>query len=1241
MKIVLDLQGAQSHSRHRGIGRYSLSMAKAFAEAARHHEVWLALNGLHGDSAMGLVEQFDGLIPRERIAVSVLPANIAGCVPANRARIVQAGAAYSAFLSGLNADCVWHGSLFEGWGDDSVSTLGGGIDDSRHVATLYDLIPLLNPQRYLHDPAYSRWYYQRLGLLKRCGLLLAISESARKEAIDHLQCAGDNIVVVSGAPHPVFKPTPPDAVRQARWRQEWNLTTKFVLYTGGFDAHKNVDGLVAAYSDLPIDVRARHSLVLAGRCGATEMKRLTELGRHLHLARGNLIFTGDLTDDDLVALYSSCAVFVAPSLHEGLGLPPLEAMACGAAVIGSNSTSLPEVIGAADALFDPLSRSSIAGMLLEALVNPVFAAWLRAHGHRQAARFDWATSAGRAVEAIERHLNGAKVRQSNRPKLMYMSPLPPTRSGISDYSSSLLRELASHYEIELVLDQPELLDPWAQANFPVHSWRRFASHVDGETRFLYHFGNSPFHAYMFAMLRQHPGVVMLHDSWLGAARNWMANEAGEPDQFLRQLYDSHGYAALRFERLHGRQPTLDAFPVNLDVLQDAAAVIVHSTYAVAQAHKHYGAVAAAKFSVVPFPKAASPGSRERARLVLGFKPDDVVVCSFGMLAPTKLNHRLIKAWLKSSLASDARCHLFFVGENDGGLYGSKLQQAIKTSEYGARIHITGFATPDRYADYLAASDIAVQLRTASRAETSAAIFDALAMGVPLVVNGHGPAAELPADVAVCLPDQFDDDALKDALQHLNADEKSRAAFSLHSKRWISTGHSPAAVARDYRDVIEAAFSEGASADKRRSIGAATRGTAAGELASDERENCRKLLAANRPRLDRPRLFVDVTAIEKSHLHTGIERVVRGVLLELLKLEQSGYRVEPVKLVAGLYRHASAYTLKLLSLPDIGLAEQEAVPYFGDILLGLDWVADLVPVNQALLDDWRTRGVRVVFVVYDLLPVQMPDAFPPDIAPMHEAWLQSIGRHADALLCISKCVADDVREWFDRHTPARRNDLALGYFYPGADLVATRPSEGLPEGAAEHLRSMQTAPTFVMVGTVEPRKGHAFVLDAFETLWSEGVHVNLLIVGRRGWMSDALSERLRSHSRAGEKLEWLEQVSDEYLEKIYDASTGLIAASLAEGFGLPLVEASRRGLPVIARDIPVFREVSGSYPTYFDGRDPASLVAILQRAVLSHPSRASFVPQAPLSWQTTTARLWDMLFDAHHAQWLPAWKMPER
>lgn len=1237
MKIVLDMQGAQSNSRLRGIGRYTLSMAKAFAKEAVDHELWLMLNGRQDDSSADLLMQFDGLIPRERIVINELPAGIAGCQPENYWRIQMAAAAQASRLADLQADFVWHSSMFEGWGDDSVVTLGDGTHDRRHVATLYDLIPLLSPSDHLQEAAHRHWYHQRLGLLKRCGLLLAISESSRREAIDALQVPEDRVEVVSGAPDSVFRPMPVDAACWARWQEQWRLRPDFVLYAGGFDVHKNVQTLIAAYADLTPDLRRRHPLVLAGRCGEAARKQLQQFARRCRLNADQLIFTGELDDLDLARLYSTCTLFVAPSLHEGLGLPPLEAMACGAAVIGSNTSSLPEVIGRPDALFDPRSRSDMGAKLHAVLVDAGFRESLREHAVEQSRKFSWSISASKALAAIERHAGAVRATvplMHGRPRLIYVSPLPPVRSGIGDYSARLLRDLATHYDIEVVIDQPEMLDPWVLGNFPIRTLQWFVDHAASCERRLYHFGNSPFHAHMFGMLQQWPGIVVLHDSFLGASRNWMAHEAHDANGMARLLYDSHGYAGMLHDREQGRLAAIDAWPVNRDVIEQAYGVIVHSRHAVQLAGQHYGAGAEGKFSVVPFPKERTTGDSTSARRLLGIAPDDFVVCSFGMLAPTKLNHRLLAAWLQSTLSADAHCHLIFVGENHGGDYGAALLKQIDAAGVPSRIRITGFVTAQTYSDYLNAADLVVQLRKDSRGETSAAVFDALAHGLPLIVNNHGSAAELDPAAVFGIADRFDDSDLVLALQSLRSDANRRQQLAGAALVLIAQHH-PAKVASQYRDAIER-FIESPRAIGRRLQTQAEGQDAATPEPRPSALEWQRLMAANHPAIERACLYVDVTAIAQSALHTGIERVVRGVLSALLRIEQSTYRIEPVRLERGRYVRATAYALKVLDHAPVGLPEEEVFPRSGDTLFGLDWVADALPANTALLEAWRLRGVRMLFVVYDLLPVRQPEWFPPGLADMHAQWLRCIGTYADGLLCISRFVAEDVRHWFDQHPPCRRDDLALGYFYPGNDPAATRPTAGLPDDAKQMLARFAATPTFLMVGTVEPRKGHALVLDAFEQLWSDGAEVNLVVVGREGWMSAAVAKRMRLIARSNGRLTWLEQASDEYLELIYASARALIAASAAEGFGLPLVEAARHRLPVIARDITVFREVSSAFASYFNGDDVQNLIDTLRRAMTTKrpdlPSDAASV----LGWKDTTDRIYEMLGDARHAQWLLPW-----
>jgi glycosyltransferase involved in cell wall biosynthesis len=175
----------------------------------------------------------------------------------------------------------------------------------------------------------------------------------------------------------------------------------------------------------------------------------------------------------------------------------------------------------------------------------------------------------------------------------------------------------------------------------------------------------------------------------------------------------------------------------------------------------------------------------------------------------------------------------------------------------------------------------------------------------------------------------------------------------------------------------------------------------------------------------------------------------------------------------------------------------------------------------------------------------------------------------------------------------------------------------------------------MVGTVEPRKGHAQAVSAFERLWAAGVDASLVIVGKQGWHVEQLAERMLSHPERGARLLWLQGISDEMLLRLYESAAALLLASQGEGFGLPLVEAAQHGLPIIARDLPVFREVAGEHAFFFTGRAPEELAdAIATWLALRERGDAPSPEGIPwLTWAQSTAQLLDVILDRRsYARW---------
>ncbi len=1198
MRIVIDMQGAQSSgSRSRGIGRYTLSLAQAIVRNRGSHGVFLALNGMFPDAIEPIRAAFNELLPQENIRVWQAPGPVNSSGNENNWRRRTAELVREAFLASFKPDIVVVSSLFEGLGDDAVTSVGILSNTVPTAVLLYDLIPLIQRHIYLENPVAETWYENKLDHLRRADLLLAISEASRQEGIRYLGFSAEACVNISTAADPHFQPAQVDIEREVTVRERYGLLRPFVMYTGGIDHRKNIEGLIRAYAMLPKPLRASHQLAIVCSIQPPNRTALETLAREKGLEADELVLTGFVSEEDLLTLYNLCKAFVFPSWHEGFGLPALEAMSCGRAVIGANTSSLPEVIGRDDALFDPMNDMAIAEKLAQVLTNDAFRSELERHGLEQAKRFSWDASALRAIAALET-LHVKKVNQpltevmfAHRPKLAYVSPLPPERSGISDYSAELLPELSRYYDIDVIVAQDSVSDPWINANCTLRTVAWFRAHVDHYDRVLYHFGNSHFHQHMFSLLEEVPGVVVLHDFFLAHAIADMDATGYQPGAWNNALYRSHGYAAL--QQLFDASNIAEVpwrYPCNLGVIQSALGVVVHSENSRRLATQWYGEGAADDWAVIPLLRIPELGiERAEARRLLNLGNDDFMVCSFGLLGPIKLNHRLLNAWLASDLAKNANCVLVFVGENDVGDYGKEITNTIRKSGVSDRIRITGWADTSIFRQYLAAADVGVQLRTLSRGETSGTVLDCMNFGLPTIVNANGSMADLPDNSVWMLPDEFVDSELLEALETLWRSPSRRQQLGTKARESILAHHVPRICADQYVQAIETMY-------RRASTGVFALTHALAEIDSVPAEpgalvSLAEAVAQSIPPQLAPRqLLVDISELVQRDSKSGIQRVVRSILQEWLLHPPHGYHVEPVYAIPGQlgYRYARQFSLGFLGCSGCVLSDEVITYRAGDYFFGLDLKTEVVFEQKNFYQHLRQEGITVMFLVHDVLPIMMPSYFPDGARNLFQKWFDIV-ISCDGVVCVSEATASDVRSLLDQ---TKRNNLQrpfkLAVSHNGGDIESSVPTKGFPESATSILETLLTRPSFLMVGTVEPRKGVAQALEAFKLLWTQDINVNLVIVGKQGWNMESLVDRLRCHPELDKRLFWLEGISDEYLEKIYATSTCLIAASEGEGFGLPLIEAAQHKLPIIARDIPVFREVAGEHAHYFSSLDPQSL-----------------------------------------------------
>ncbi len=842
MRIVIDLQGAQSESRFRGIGRYSLSLTQALLRHRGEHEVIVALNGMFSDTIEPIRSALDGLIAQSDIRVWFAPGPVKGMLEANHQRSQVAEFMREAFLASLGADVVLVTSLFDGFGDDTVTSIGELPASHKVVSMIYDLIPLVQSEVYLTpNPPYEKFYRQKLQQLRRADAWLTISECSRREAIDLLGIDEARIANISGACDPVFvRSDVPDA-DIASFEKRFGIQGSFVLYSGGADARKNLIRLISSYAQLPVALRDRYQLVIAGKMPTANVSELRAHAKACGVPHQRLIITGGVTDKELCQLYNLCRAYVFPSLHEGFGLPVLEAMSCGAPVVASGTSSLPEVVGLPEALFDPTDEQDIVAKLVRVLTDDTFRSTLIEHGLAHVKSFSWDACAVKSLDALGR------------------------------------------------------------------------------------------------------------------------------------------------------------------------------------------------------------------------------VCS-----------------------SDARAE-------------------------------RGLVELQTDADRVASQDV------------------------------------------------------------------SRLIHAIGS---LSSG-------RDDEALMRLAM----------------------------------MISLNHPLPRRKKAFVDISELVCHDAATGVQRVTRSILNHLLRSPPKGYDIE---LVYGTtetpgYFVAKQFFAKLgNTIP--GGPDEVIETASGDVFLGLDLQHQVTRYQSPYLSALRDRGVSVYFVVYDLLPIHFPQFWPTALGNAHAEWLQILARY-DGAICISQAVARELMAWRKAHVPKPSRPYRIGWFHLGADIDNSVPSKGMPEDSERVLAHLQSRPTFLSVGTIEPRKSHQVTLEAFEQLWTSGLDVNFVLVGKQGWLVDDLIAKMQNHPRRGAQLFWLTGVSDEYLARIYQSADCLVTASVGEGFGLPLIEAAQHNIPIIARDIPVFREVAGNHATYFSGGPQALAAVISQWMAMNKAGRTPAVSGMQwLTWEQSAEELKKVIFE---------------
>lgn len=244
---------------------------------------------------------------------------------------------------------------------------------------------------------------------------------------------------------------------------------------------------------------------------------------------------------------------------------------------------------------------------------------------------------------------------------------------------------------------------------------------------------------------------------------------------------------------------------------------------------------------------------------------------------------------------------------------------------------------------------------------------------------------------------------------------------------------------------------------------------------------------------------------------------------------------------------------------------------------------------------KNEGARIVFVIYDLIPIHFPNYCDYTHTKAFKSFLVNSLNYADLYMGISQTVMQDIKCFTLESRNKNAQRIQFDYFYLGADLSQQISDKTVR--AAMKIFFKGNTPVFLAVSTIEPRKNHATILKVFDRLWEKGLDIKLCFIGKIGWKIESFIETIQSHKMLGDKFIMFNDADDYELSYAYCHARQLIFASFAEGFGLPIIEAMDFGLPILASDIPIHREVGGKNIEYFDLCDSDSLVNKIEETLV--------------------------------------------
>ncbi|HLI52933.1 MAG TPA: glycosyltransferase [Acidimicrobiales bacterium] len=747
VRVAVDLQALQvAGFAERGVGRYAAGYARAMARRGALAAAMLAPElpppvGLPEEIAASGLARWDTAAECSRLAhgggplVYQVIAPFLHCAPGQPASL----------------------GIVEHWARTGLP----------RVVTLYDLIPLRAPHHYLPGAVDEERYRTRAAWVAASDLLLTISEYTRREAIEVLGCSPDSVVEVGAGVDRFF--IPPDGADEELFRASLPLLAgrRFIMTVGGSDARKGTEQAIAALGLLAARGDDAHLLV-AGHLTDAWKRDLLAAAAACGV-RDRVVLAGAVSDELLRACYRRALLTLMPSLAEGAGLPVLESAACGTPALASDRAALVETAAVPEALFDPTDPGDIAAAVGRVLASEGLRVRILAAQQRLARASTWEAVAERACEALARFEPGNRAGWRAGPatpgsaersragraaiawpggrrplRVAIAGPLPPAGGGIGAYNARLIEALASREdcEVEAVVACPSVAE--RVAGVPVISADSFGPDVRPASyhAVVYSLGNSAGHLPAVELSLRHPGWVWLHEARLPAVATTalQALPGGEFDTGLRRLVRRAYRDRSPDDRVRAAgRSHIELARIGVGLLpllaERAAGLLVNSEAARSLVSLDLPPLAVGP-PVTVLPPGCPPVSPPRAE-----PPGPPLLVAFGIVSAIKRPDVVVDA------AALSGCRLAFVGPCPPVLEQLIIERA-EILGCAERVEVVGAVDEGTLRDWHARATLAVQVRESGAGETSAAVLDALAAGVPVLTNMASAAEYPPGTVAL-------------------------------------------------------------------------------------------------------------------------------------------------------------------------------------------------------------------------------------------------------------------------------------------------------------------------------------------------------------------------------------------------------------------------------------------------------------------------------------------------------------